>query len=76
MITVRLYGLLRLDSGIREMQMDASSVKDVLQALSDRGIPKSKLDGCVILINGISANKRSRLADGDTVVLMSPVASG
>ena len=76
MITVRLYGLLRLDSGIREMQMDASSVKDVLQALSDLGIPKSKLDGCVILINGISANKRSRLADGDTVVLMSPVAGG
>ena len=76
MITVRLYGLLRLDSGIREMQMDASSVKDVLQALSDRGIPKSILDGCVILINGISANKRSRLADGDTVVLMSPVAGG
>ena len=76
MITVRLYGLLRLDSGIREMQMDASSVKDVLQALSDHGIPKSKLDSCVILINGISANKRSRLADGDTVVLMSPVAGG
>ena len=76
MITVRLYGLLRLDSGIREMQMDASSVKDVLQALSDRGIPKCKLDGCVILINGISANKRSRLADSDTVVLMSPVAGG
>ena len=76
MITVKLYGLLRIESGIKEKQMEASTVKEVLQALSDCGIPKKDLDGCVILINGNSANKRSKLADGDTVVLMSPVAGG
>ena len=76
MITVKLYGLLRIDSGIREKRLEASSVKQVLDALEDCGIPGKDLDGCVILVNGSSATKRSKLKDGDTVVLMSPVAGG
>ena len=76
MITVKLYGLLRLDSGIREKQLEAKSVKDVFAALNKCGIPERDLDGCVILINGSSAGKRSKLNDGDKVILMSPVAGG
>ena len=76
MITVKLYGLLRIESGIKEVQLDAKSVKEVLDHLADRGISPKELAGCVILINGNSANKRSRLTDGDAVVLMSPVAGG
>ena len=76
MITVKLYGLLRIESGIREKQLEAVSMKAVLAALADCGIPRSSLDGCIFLINGKSANKRSKLTDGDTVVLMSPVAGG
>ena len=76
MITVKLYGLLRIESGIKEKQLEASSVKEVLDALGDCGIPGKDLNGCVIFVNGKSANKRSKLADGDTVVLMSPVAGG
>ena len=76
MITVKLFGLLRIDSGIKEKQLKASTVKEVLDFLADCGISRNDLKGCVILINGKSANKRSKLADGDTVVLMSPVAGG
>ena len=76
MITVKLYGLLRIDSGIREKQLEAASVKEVLEALGECGIPGKDLNGCVILVNRKSANKRSKLSDGDTVVLMSPVAGG
>ena len=76
MIAVKLYGLLRIESGIKQKQMEAGSVKEVLGALADCGIPQKDLDGCVILVNGNSANKRSKLTDGDTVVLMSPVAGG
>lgn len=76
MITVKLYGLLRLNSGIKEKQLDAATVKQVLEALADCGISKKDLNGCVILVNGNSAGKRSKLTDGDTVVLMSPVAGG
>ena len=76
MITVKLYGLLRIESGIKEVQLEAKTVKAVLDHLADRGIPPKELSGCVILVNGNSANKRSKLTDGDTVVLMSPVAGG
>ena len=76
MITVKLYGLLRIESGIKQRQMEAGTIKEVLGALAVCGIPKRDLDGCVILINGNSASKRSKLQDGDTVVLMSPVAGG
>ena len=76
MITVKLYGLLRIESGIKEKRLEAATVRDVLQQLADCGIPEKDLSGCVILINGNSANKRSKLTDGDTVVLMSPVAGG
>ena len=76
MITVKLYGLLRIESGIKQKQLEARSVKKILILLADCGIPQKELDSCVILVNGESANKRSKLTDGDTVVLMSPVAGG
>ena len=76
MITVKLYGLLRIESGIKEVQLDAKTVKEVFENLADRGISLKELSGCVILVNGSNANKRSKLTDGDTVVLMSPVAGG
>jgi len=76
MITVKLYGLLRLDSGIKEKQLEAATVRQVLDALAEDGIPRKDLDGCVILVNGRNANKRSKLMSGDRVVLMSPVAGG
>ena len=76
MITVKLYGLLRIESGIREMQLEAATVKEVLDRLADRGISRKDLSGCVILVNGNSVNKRKKLAAGDIVVLMSPVAGG
>ena len=76
MITVKLYGLLRIESGIKEKHLEASTVKEALDALAECGIPRKDLNGSVILVNGNSASKRSKLADGDTVVLMSPVAGG
>ena len=76
MITVKLYGLLRIESGIKEKQLEAATVKEVLDALAACGIPRTEVNGCISLVNGKSANKRSKLSDGDTVVLMSPVAGG
>ena len=76
MITVKLFGLLRLESGIKEKQVEAVTVKEVLQQLTEAGLPAKDLAGCVIFVNGESANKRRKLNDGDTVVLMPPVAGG
>ena len=76
MITVKLYGLLRIESGIKEKQLEAAFVKELFDFLTDYGIDRKDLNGCIILVNGKSANRRSKLTDGDTVVLMSPVAGG
>ena len=76
MITVRFYGLLRLDSGIKERQLEAGTIKEVYTQLTELGLSRKELDGCVILVNGKPASKRQKLQDGDTVQLMSPVAGG
>ena len=76
MITVKLYGMIRIESGIKEKQLEATAVKEVLEQLACCGIDRKALNGCVILVNESNANKRSKLTDGDTVVLMSPVAGG
>lgn len=76
MITVKLYGLLRIESGIKEKQLSAATVQEVLDYMESCEIPRKALKTCVILVNGNSAGKRTILNDGDTVVLMSPVAGG
>ena len=76
MITVRLYGLLRLTSGIRELQLEADSIRDLLRQLEAKRLDGEMLSGCNILINGETATRRSRLNDGDTVQLFPPVAGG
>ena len=76
MITVKLFGLLRIESGIKEKHLEAATVNEVLAQLTECGIDRKKLKGCMVLVNGSSATGRSKLTDGDTVVLMSPVAGG
>ena len=76
MITVKLYGLLRLDSGIRERTLDAQTVKEVYEELAKLGIDRKALDGCAVLINGKPGKKRATLQNGDVVQLLPPVAGG
>ena len=76
MITVKLDGLLRLDSGIKERQMEAGSVREVYAQLMGLGLSGKNLDGCVILVNGKPTNKRQKLNEGDLVQLLPPVAGG
>ncbi len=76
MITVKLYGLLRIESGIKEKTVQATTVQEVLDCMAAWEIPRTALKACVILVNGRPAGKRTTLNDGDTVVLMSPIAGG
>lgn len=82
MIKVKLFGLLRLDTGIKEFGTDAKTVKELRAALlkeaKSRGAALSAedIDGCIVIINGVQQKKNSRLKDGDEVMLMSPVCGG
>ena len=84
MVNVKLFGLFRLDTGIKEMNCEASSVKDLypqLLAEAKRVNPKTTItakdiDGCIVVINGVQSKKTAALRDGDQVMLMSPVCGG
>ena len=76
MITVKLYGLLRIESGIKELHVEASTIKDVKNQLNMRGISQQDLNSCIVLVNEKSVGKRVILHDGDVVQLLSPVAGG
>ena len=53
MITVKLYGLLRLNSGIRELDLEAATVAELYTRLPEKvdRITKKDLEGCVLLVN-------------------------
>ena len=84
MVHVKLFGLLRLDTGLKGLDAEAATVRDlypILLAEAKRAKPSTKItakdvDGCVVLINGKQGKKSSRLKDGDQVMLMSPVCGG
>ena len=84
MVHVKLFGLLRLDTGLKELTAQADSVKALYPALltaAKEANPATKItaadvDGCIVIINGQQGKKSSRLADGDEVWLMSPVCGG
>ena len=84
MVTVKLFGLLRLDTGIRELSADVPDVRSLYPLLIEEAgkrkpgysLKARDLDGCFVLVNGVQKNKRTRLKDGDTVTFMSPVSGG
>lgn len=84
MVNVKLFGLLRLDTGIKEFDTEAKTVGelcDILLAKAKQADVHTKVtiknvQGCAVLVNGKTASKRTKLADGDKVVFMSMVAGG
>ena len=75
MITVKLFGLVRLETGIKELRIEAKNIPTLKKALS-HSIPEEKIKGCLLLVNGKPAGRFTKLKDGDQVMLMPPVAGG
>ncbi len=84
MVTVRLFGTLRLDSGIRSLRCEAKSVKE-LRPLVVREIRRSApscpvseqtLRACLVAVNGQKAGPRTKLRDGDEVCFFPAMAGG
>ena len=84
MVKVKLFGLFRLDTGLKEVTVEAGSVRELyplLLAEAKKAKPETKvtakdIDGCIVMINGKPGRKSSKLHDGDEVMLMSPVCGG
>ena len=84
MVKVKLFGLLRLDTDLKELELEADSVKELYplilaaarSAKPGISITAKDIDGCIVMINGVQGRKSSKLAPGDEVMLMSPVCGG
>jgi len=89
MVNVELFGLFRLDTGIKAFDLDVAeegirTVKDVYPVLLRKAkevnpatkINSKDIDGCIILVNGVQTKKGHALNDGDKLQLMSPVCGG
>ena len=83
MVTVKMFGTLRLETGVKELAAEAETVM-ALYPLSGRQIRAAKphcavaeqpLRGCLVAVNGVRVNPRTRLRDGD-VVYFFPAAAG
>lgn len=75
MITVKLFGLVRLETGIKELRIEAKNISELKKALA-YAIAEEKIKGCLLLVNGKPAGRFTKLKDGDQVMLMPPVAGG
>ena len=84
MVQVKLFGLFRLDTGLKELKADVGTVKELYPILLEeakKANPATKvtaedIDGCIVVINGKQCKKSAKLKDGDEVWLMSPVCGG
>lgn len=84
MVHVELFGLFRLDTGIKELDADVKSVKELYPILLKKAkeinpnttITAKDIDGCIIVVNGVQTKKSAKLKDGDKLMLMSPVCGG
>ena len=82
MVNVKLFGLLRIDSGIKEFTSQAVNVKELyaeliqLSAKQGNIITEKNIKSCAVLVNGQQADRNKKLKDGDQVVFMSMVAGG
>lgn len=77
MVTIKLFGSLRLKTGFKEMQAYASSVSEACGLLARAtGYDKKEFKNCLFVINGRHAKYSSALNEGDELILMSPSGGG
>ena len=84
MVTVKLFGTLRVDSGVKEFSAEAESVRElyplILQEIRtekpDSSVTEKTLRACLVAVNGKQVSPRTKLQDGDTVYLFPAVAGG
>ena len=83
MITVKMFGVIRLGSGVKEFECDPAQVKtvaDTFDALNIKSAPdaeKFTFNDSQVFVNHTRTTKKNfALRDGDEVWLMSPAAGG
>ena len=83
MVTVKLFGILRLETGVKELQLEAGSIRELVPLVCreirrqrpDCAVSEKDFRTCLAAVNGVRATVRTKLRDGD-VVCFFPAAVG
>jgi len=77
MVTIKLFGSMRLKTGCKGLEADVADVKAACQLLADTtGHSIKDFRNCVVMINGKQAKHSAKLKDGDELVLMAAAGGG
>ena len=82
--TVRLFGTLRLETGVKELQLEAGSVRELIPLVCreirrqrpDFAVTEKDFRACLVAVNGVRVNPRTKLRDRDVVYFFPAVAGG
>ena len=81
-VTVKLFGVFRVDTHVSQTEIQADRLKDVFEALH-RKIGNQQMDSglqfkdALVYVNGEPCAKKStKLKDGDELWLLSPASGG
>ena len=77
MIKVSFFGLLRINSGVKTLEVEADTIKELFLKIEQQsGISVKTLQSCTMFINGKEKKLNQKLHDGDQIVFMPPVCGG
>lgn len=77
MVTIRIFGALRLKCGMKGMEAYTDSVKDACRIVSKAtGYPEKEFKHCLFMVNGQKVKYSAKLSDGDELVFLTPSGGG
>lgn len=77
MVTIKLFGTLRLKTGCKILEADVSTVKEGLEKVAEAtGLSYKELKQCITVVNGTQTKLSASLQAGDELALFSPSGGG
>ena len=77
MVTIKIYGTLRLKCGLGQMEAYTGSIKDACRILAlATGTPEKEFKHCTFAVNGKKVPFGTSLKDGDELVFLAPSGGG
>ena len=74
MMIVKLFGAVRLQTGVSCFESDAENLRELLENIP--GLTKKEAKDLLVLVNGKSVGRNYRFQDGDEVALLAPAGGG
>ena len=82
MVKVEFFGLYRLNYKMKECEIDAADIKELFRKLNEMNPVYSVRDlkNSIVIVNDVNFNElkkyRTKLNNGDKVLIMSPASGG